>query len=124
MAKTILIIDDDHMRQITDQILTHRACTIKTADDGIEEIKIFNKNRHFRLVITDIRMPGVDSNQVAKYLKDNEEMKNTSIIAISAYIDDPEREGCTPYITYYFVRTNREFVPLAFTMSPYNWRLI
>ena len=89
----ILVIDDDRkILRLVDHLLTRRGYTVKTADNGIEAIRLFDENRRFRLVITDIRMPGADGNQVAKYLKGTEEIKNTPIIAISAYPDDAERD--------------------------------
>ena len=89
----ILVVDDDkQILRLMEHLLTRRGYTVKTADNGIEAIRLFDENRRFRLVITDIRMPGADGNQVAKYLKGTEEMKNTPIIAISAYPDDAERD--------------------------------
>ena len=89
----ILVIDDDkHILRLVDEILTHRGYNVKTADNGIEGISLFEQNRRFSLVITDIRMPEADGNQVAKYMKDKDDMKNTPIIAISSYPNDAERE--------------------------------
>jgi len=89
----ILVIDDDKkILRLVYLLLTHRGYTVKTADNGIEAIRLFDENRRFRLVITDIYMPGADGNQVAKYLKSNEQMKDTPIIAISAYPEEAEKE--------------------------------
>ena len=88
----ILVIDDDeHILWLMDQILTRRGYSVKTAGNGIEGMRLFDENRRFKLVITDIRMPEADGNQVAKYMKGKEAMKTTPIIAISAYPDDAER---------------------------------
>jgi len=88
----ILVIDDDkNVLRLVDEFLTRLGYTVKTANNGVEGIRLLAENRRFRLVITDIRMPGVDGNQVAKYLKGKEEMKNTPIIAVSGYTDDVER---------------------------------
>jgi len=92
-VEDILVIDDDRkILRLVDHLLTRRGYTVKTADNGIEAIRLFDENHRFRLVITDICMPGADGNQVAKYLKDNDQTKNTPIIAISAYPEDAERE--------------------------------
>ena len=89
----ILVIDDDQpILRLVDQVLTDHGYTVKTAENGIEGIRLFDQNRHFNLVITDIRMPEADGNQVAKYMKNNKQIKNTPIIAISAYPDDAEKE--------------------------------
>ena len=89
----ILVIDDDkNVLWLMDEFLTRRGYTVRTAGNGIEAIRLFDENHRFRLVITDIRMPGVDGNQIAEYLKGNEEMKNIPIIGISGYPEDAERE--------------------------------
>ena len=44
--------------------------------DGEAGIEGFDKGPDFNLVITDIRMPEADGNQVAKYMREKEEMKN------------------------------------------------
>ena len=87
----ILVIDDDHnILYLISIFLTNHGYTVKTVDNGLEGIRLFKENGRFKLVITDIRMPGADGNQVAKYLKDNEEMRNTPIIGISAFPDEAE----------------------------------
>jgi CheY-like chemotaxis protein len=87
----ILVIDDDHhiLKGIT-LILTKRGYDVKVAHNGIEAMEVLNGDSHFKLVITDIRMPGMNGNQVARYIR--EKMHNTRVIAISAYPEDADKE--------------------------------
>jgi len=89
----ILVIEDDHsILEILDIALTSHGYDVKVAHNGIEGMELLDRDNHVNLVITDIRMPGADGNQVAKYLRDNEKMRNTHIIAISGYPAEVERE--------------------------------
>lgn len=92
MEEILVIDDDDNILKLLDRLLTRHGYSVKVAYNGINGIELLNRENRFRLVITDIRMPGADGNQVAKHLRDDEKMRNTPIIGISAYPDDAERE--------------------------------
>ena len=79
---TILVIDDEKgILQLMHQALTKYGHDVETADDGQEGIRKFDDGS-FDIVITDIRMPGIDGNDVVKHIR---KAKNQSIpvIAIS-----------------------------------------
>jgi two-component system cell cycle sensor histidine kinase/response regulator CckA len=57
---------------------------VKVARDGREGLELFEDGRDFDLVITDIRMPRVDGNQVAKHIRGSDK-PDTPIVAISGY---------------------------------------
>ena len=79
---TILVIDDEKgILQLMHQALTKYGHNVETADDGQEGIRKFDGGS-FDIVITDIRMPGIDGNGVVKHIRKS---KNQSIpvIAIS-----------------------------------------
>lgn len=68
--KTILIIDDDHeLLQTLRRILAAcRNCRVETADNGFAGIERFDAGS-IDLVITDIRMPGMNGFGVARHVK-------------------------------------------------------
>ena len=79
---TILVIDDEKgILQLIHQALTRFGYKVETAVDGQEGIKKFDGG-NFDIVITDIRMPGVDGNGVAKHIR-NSNRQSTPVIAIS-----------------------------------------
>ena len=89
----ILVIEDNLcILKVMELALTRRGCDVKVAHNGIEAMEILNGDSHFKLVITDIRMPGMDGNQVAKHIRDSEKMNKTPIIAVTTYPDDAEKE--------------------------------
>lgn len=79
---TILIIDDEKgILQLMHQALTQYGHNVETADDGQEGIRKFDDGS-FDIVITDIRMPGLDGNGVVKHIR-NSKRQSVPVIAIS-----------------------------------------
>ena len=79
---TILVIDDEKsILQIIYQALTKFGHNVETAGDGKEGIKKFDDG-NFDIVITDIRMPGVDGNGVVKHIRKSNR-QSIPVIAIS-----------------------------------------
>ena len=90
--KEILVIEDDHnILNVINLALTHHCYDVKIAHNGIEGIELLNSGSRFHLVITDIRMPLADGNQVAKHIRNNEKIHKTPIIAVSGYTCDVEK---------------------------------
>jgi CheY-like chemotaxis protein len=80
--KRILVIDDDaDMLKIVSLILADAGYNVVTASDGNDGIKKFDEG-HFNLVLTDIRMPDIDGNDVAKHIR-NSATNEIPIIGIS-----------------------------------------
>jgi CheY-like chemotaxis protein len=89
----ILIIDDNQLvLEIMDMILRRSGYDVTMAHDGNEGIELLKTNNDFRAVITDIRMPGSDGNQVAEYIRRNENLQNTPIVAITAFQNEAKFE--------------------------------
>lgn len=79
----ILVIDNEEsiLLMIT-MALAKFGFNVEIAADGLEGIKKFDEGR-FDLVITDILMPGLNGNDVARHIR-NSEKKYAPVIAISA----------------------------------------
>lgn len=84
----VLIVDDEQLIRegISDGI---DWCNIKceipiTAENGIEAIKIIEK-QHIDIVITDIKMPGINGLELSKFI--HEKYKSIKIIILSGYAD-------------------------------------
>lgn len=90
MCKILVIDDEKVIINMIQQVLEMHGHDVATADDGGEGIQKFDSDC-FDLVITDIRMPGVDGNSVAKHIR-NSNKKYVPVIGMSgtpwAFDDD------------------------------------
>ena len=79
---TVLVIDDEKgILQIIYQALIKFGHQVETAADGQEGIRKFDHGS-FDIVITDIRMPGIDGNGVVNHIRKSEK-QSVPVIAIS-----------------------------------------
>ena len=81
MCKILVIDDEKVIINMIRQLLEMHGHDVDTADDGGEGIQKFD-NDCFDLVITDICMPGVDGNIVAKHVR-NSDKKYVPVIGMS-----------------------------------------
>ena len=79
---TILVIDDEKgILKVIHEVLTTLGHEVETATNGLEGIQKLDSG-HFDLVITDIRMPGVDGHGVAAHIRRSEN-HSIPVIAMS-----------------------------------------
>lgn len=79
--KSILAIDDDMcVLRLLDKFLNAVGYDVVVTNNGTAGVELFNNGHGFDLVITDISMPGMDGNEVAKNIRGSEK-SNTPIIA-------------------------------------------
>jgi CheY-like chemotaxis protein len=69
-VRSILVIEDDEqIRRLLHRFLESMGYDITVAGSGGKGIKIFSHRRCFDLVLTDIGLPGIDGNEVAKRIR-------------------------------------------------------
>lgn len=83
--KVVLVIDDDDMNlQIAKMILEKKVkCKVICADNGREGIEILRKER-VNLVLLDILMPDFDGIETLQEIRDDENLKTTSVMMLTA----------------------------------------
>ena len=107
MKPTILIIDDDtSLRRVLEYNLQEAGYAVGTAASGEEGLRLFDEISP-ALVITDMKMPGMDGMQVLKAIK--EKSPETLVIMITAFgtVDiavEAMKAGAYDYITKPFNR--------------------
>ena len=78
----ILVIDDEKgITRIIEEVLTKTGHKVEIAANGMEGIQKFDNGR-FDMVITDMRMPGIDGEGVLQHIR-RSERQTTPIIGIS-----------------------------------------
>jgi len=102
MKGTILVVDDEKgQREILKAILEAEGYNVGTASSGKEALDAIQKT-NFDLVITDLKMPGMDGNELMKQIF--KERPSLSVVVITAHgtIDsavDAIRLGVFDYLT-------------------------
>jgi DNA-binding NtrC family response regulator len=113
MAQKILVIDDDvSLRRVLEYNLQEEGYEVSVAATGEEGLKQFEEQKP-ALVITDMKMPGMDGVQVLKAVK--ERSPDTLVIIITAFgtVDvavEAMKAGAYDYITKPF---NRDEIKLV-----------
>ena len=82
-SKRILVVDDDKaIRDILSDVLSFMGFTVAVARSGNEGLDLFLKDP-FDLVVTDLRMPGMDGWDLAFHIKSK--TPNTPVVLITGH---------------------------------------
>lgn len=99
---SILVVDDDEFaREVITSLLLKEGYSVASAQDGNEAIGIL-KVEDMNLVITDLRMPGVDGIEVLKYAVRNNADCTVVILTAFGTLDttlEAIKEGAYDYLT-------------------------
>lgn len=101
-GRHILIVDDEPLvRRSLSEFLTFEGYVVSTASNGKEALDLL-KDYTADIIITDIRMPGMDGAQLLKHIKHNH--SDIPVILITSYGSiesavEAMREGAYDYIT-------------------------
>ncbi len=82
MLEVLLIDDDELVRQSLEMLLSHEGFTVATASDGNQALDLA-KTHGFDLVISDVRMPGLDGFQCITQIR--EILPEANFVLISGY---------------------------------------
>ncbi len=105
--KNILAIDDDKdITLLLEKYFTaagHRIVVTNNPGDGLNKL---DNGNSFDVVITDIGMPGLDGNEVARQIR-NKYRKDIPIIAITGSLEEEVQNNLFNNILYKPVKLNK-----------------
>jgi two-component system cell cycle response regulator DivK len=119
-TKTVLIVEDNelNMKLFHDLLDAHGYRTIQTRD-GLEALDLARKHAP-DLILMDIQLPEVSGLEVTKWLKEDGDLKQIPVIAVTAFAMKGDEEkirqgGCEAYISkpisvMKFLETVRKFL--------------
>lgn len=84
MSKILVVDDEESIRRLMKIALTHKGHEVVTAETGEKGIEVFQAEKP-EIVLTDIKMPGIDGIEVLKRLKEIE--PDTQVIVITGHGD-------------------------------------
>jgi two-component system, cell cycle response regulator DivK len=104
MDKTVLIVEDNelNMKLFHDLLDAQGYRTLQTRS-GVDALSLARNHRP-NLILMDIQLPEVSGLEVTKWLKDDEELRNIPVIAVTAFAMKGDEErirqgGCEAYIS-------------------------
>jgi two-component system cell cycle response regulator DivK len=104
VARTVLIVEDNelNMKLFHDLLDAHGYKTLQTRS-GMEALKIAREQRP-DLILMDIQLPEASGLEVTKWLKDDEELREIPVIAVTAFAMKGDEQrirqgGCEAYIS-------------------------
>ncbi|MGJ8564156.1 MAG: response regulator [Alphaproteobacteria bacterium] len=120
MPKKILIVEDNELNmKLFSDLLDAHGYETSQAREGLKAISMAKEVKP-DLILMDIQLPEVSGLEVTKWIKDDEELANIPIIAVTAFAmrGDEKRirdGGCEDYISKpititSFLSTIRKFV--------------
>ncbi|GIX02018.1 MAG: acetoacetate metabolism regulatory protein AtoC [Thermogutta sp.] len=81
----ILIVDDEKIKRVTlADDLAAQGYEVDTAADGEEALEKL-RQRHFDVIVADVKMPRVDGLELLRYVKQGEQAPATDVIMMTAY---------------------------------------
>ncbi|MEM9030661.1 MAG: response regulator [Pseudomonadota bacterium] len=117
---TVLIVEDNelNMKLFHDLLEAHGFATIQTRN-GVDAIDLARSHRP-DLILMDIQLPEVSGLEVTRWLKEDDDLREIPVIAVTAFAMKGDEErirqgGCEAYISKpisvgSFIETIRHFV--------------
>jgi CheY-like chemotaxis protein len=90
----IVVDDDDAVRVLLEELLLDRGYDVITAQDGAEGLDQIQREPRLSLLITDIRMPGIDGWELARRAR--EMRADLKVIYITGYPGEQPPDGAPP----------------------------
>lgn len=89
----VLLVDDDEIHLlILQKIFEKSQNTVVTAHNGVEALKVLEKDQGFNVILTDIMMPVMDGIEFLKHFKKKRFRKKIPVIGFTAGDVDYYRE--------------------------------
>ena len=104
MPKTVLIVEDNELNmKLFNDLVETRGHRIVQTRSGIEAVDLARKHRP-DLLLMDIQLPEVSGLEVTQWLKDDEDLRDIPVIAITAFAMKGDEEkilqgGCEAYLS-------------------------
>jgi CheY-like chemotaxis protein len=105
-SNNLVLVVDDHgdSREVLATTLQLYGVRVISASDGFQAVEIAIEHQP-RLVLMDLRMPGMDGYEATRAILAHPDVRETVVVAISAYGDDPScrvkacQAGCIECLT-------------------------
>ncbi len=105
-----VLLVDDNSKYLKDA-LPFYGYDVETASDGVQALKILEKEKVFDIVLLDVMMPNMDGWQTLKAIRTNKDTKHLPVIMLTAVNEDQKmvlglKNGADDYIVKPFILPN------------------
>ncbi|HHS82945.1 MAG TPA: response regulator [Devosia sp.] len=104
MAKTVMIVEDNELNmKLFHDLLDSQGYDVIQTGNGMEALGLARAH-HPDLILMDIQLPEVSGLEVTKWLKEDPELSDIPVIAVTAFAMKGDEErilagGCEAYIS-------------------------
>ena len=92
-GKILLVEDTEVIVSLMNEFLQYKGYQMFVARDGMEGV-LLAKQEHPDLILMDLMMPIMDGIEAAKHIREDDSLKDTPIIALTALAMSGDRERC------------------------------
>ena len=103
-AKTVLVVEDNELNmKLFHDLLEAHGYNILQTKDGVDALRIAREH-HPDLILMDIQLPEVSGLEVTRWIKEDDNLKEIPVIAVTAFAMKGDEEkirdgGCEAYIS-------------------------
>ena len=104
MAKTVLIVEDNELNmKLFHDLLEAQGYEILETREGLQALSLAREHRP-DLILMDIQLPEISGLEVTKWLKEDDELAQIPVVAVTAFAMKGDEEriregGCEAYIS-------------------------
>jgi chemosensory pili system protein ChpA (sensor histidine kinase/response regulator) len=92
VGRMVMVVDDSiTVRKVTERVLERHGMRVVTAKDGVDAVTLLQEYRP-DLMLLDIEMPRMDGYELARHMRNTEELKEIPIIMITSRTGDKHRK--------------------------------
>ena len=91
-SRTVMVVDDSiTVRKVTGHVLERHGMQVITAKDGVEALAVL-QDQQPDIMLLDVEMPRMDGYELARHMRNAEELKDIPIIMITSRTGDKHRK--------------------------------
>ena len=93
-ARVLLVEDNEMNQEVAQDILQEAGIAVRVANDGQEALEILELDRQFDAVLMDMQMPRMDGVTAMQVIRQNPNMRELPVIAMTANALPEDRQRC------------------------------
>lgn len=92
-AKILYVEDDEAIRELTSEILRSNGYDVVAASSSEEALRAFDAHDRFDLLVTDLRLPGIDGRELVKRARQTQ--ADLRVVMVTGYPGEAAREDAS-----------------------------